>query len=56
MDKNIFFTRPNGNEQRLNRFHASIKEDEIGITEYVTPSSGFTGIIKHRYIKSLLPK
>lgn len=32
----------------LNKFHASTKEDEIGITEYVTASPGFTGIIKHR--------
>lgn len=41
-------SRNESGNQQLNRFHESTKEDEIGITEYVTTSAGFTGIIKQR--------
>lgn len=35
---------------RQNIVHSSLKENEIGITEYTTKSKGFTGIIKQRLI------
>lgn len=34
---------------RQNTNYTSLKENEIGITEYTNKSKGFTGIIKQRY-------
>lgn len=40
------------NAEKFNRYEQSkcdsLKENQIGITEYVSPGPGFTGIIKHR--------
>lgn len=40
------------NREKFNRYESSknvtLREDQIGITEYVRPGPGFTGIIKHR--------
>lgn len=53
-DELIFFLyrRPSFKPPRHNIVHCSLKEDEIGITEYVTPTEGFTGIIKQRFVDS----
>lgn len=48
----LFFSERNDRAPKFNRYELSndltLKEDQIGITEYVTPGSGFTGVIKHR--------
>lgn len=54
MNNKLFTRRNNGPNQprQQNTNYSSLKEDEIGITEYTSKSKGFTGIIKQRYLLS----
>lgn len=49
----FLYDRQRGNpREKFNRYESgnadTLREDQIGITEYVSPGPGFTGIIKHR--------